>query len=115
MLVAILVPLTFFAMIFGVVYVTVTARNRERLSLIEKGADPKLFESEKRASTGTILKWGMLMVGVGLGILLANILVNMGLDEVASYFSMIFLCGGAGLLAAYRMEQKALKNKADNV
>jgi len=105
-MVAILVPVTCFAMIFGIVYVIVTARNRERLSLIEKGADPKLFESVKRTSTGGILKWGLLLVGIGLGTFFAMLLVQSGLEEGA-YPAMICLFGGAGLIVAYKMEQKS--------
>ena len=45
----ILVPLGLFAMIFGIVYLGVTSRNRERMALIERGADPALFETKKKA------------------------------------------------------------------
>jgi hypothetical protein len=111
-MVAILVPMACFAMIFGIVYVIVTARNRERMSLIEKGADPKLFESVKRTSTGGILKWGLLLVGIGLGIFFATLLVQGGMEEGAAYPAMICLFGGSGLLVAYKMDQKSnqLKN-----
>lgn len=104
---AIFIPIAFFIVVFGIVYVVVTARNRERMALIEKGADPKLFESVKKTSNGGVLKWALLMVGIGLGIFLATLLVEAGMNEPASYFSMIFLCGGAGLLVSYKIEQKA--------
>ena len=112
MFVAILVPMTCFAMIFGIVYVIVTARNRERLSLIEKGADPKLFESVKRSSTGGILKWGLLLVGIGLGIFFATLLVQAGMEDGPTYPAMICIFGGTGLLIAHKMDQKSnnLKN-----
>ncbi len=106
MFVQILVPLAMFAMIFGIVYVVVTARNRERLTLIEKGADPKLFESVKTSPKGGILKWGLFLIGIGLGIFFAALLVSSGFDEGAAYPAMICLFGGAGLLLAYKMEQK---------
>jgi len=109
MAVAIVVPLAVFAMIFGIVYVIVTARNRERMSLIEKGADPKLFESVKRTSKGGILKWGLLLIGIGLGIFAAALLVSSGFEEGAAYPAMICLFGGTGLLISYKMEQKAEK------
>ena len=35
----ILIPLSLFAAIFGMVYLYYTTRNKERLALIEKGAD----------------------------------------------------------------------------
>lgn len=107
------VPIGVFLMIFGIVYVIVTARNRERMALIEKGADPKLFESVKGSSKSGVLKWGLLLVGVGLGIFLATLLVEAGMNEPASYFAMICLFGGAGLLLAYRIEQKAESRKLE--
>jgi hypothetical protein len=106
-MVEILVPIAAFAMIFGIVYVFVTARNRERMTLIEKGADPKFFESLKTTSKTRALKWGLLLVGVGLGIFLAGICVSAGMDDGAAYPGLICLFGGAGLLIAYRIEQKS--------
>ncbi len=35
----ILIPIVFFGAIFGIFYLYITARNKERLSMIEKGAD----------------------------------------------------------------------------
>ena len=111
MAVAIVVPLAVFALIFGIVYVIVTARNRERMSLIEKGADPKLFESIKSSSKGGMLKWGLLLIGLGLGIFTASMLVSFGLEEGAAYPAMICLFGGIGLMISYKMEQKSESRK----
>jgi len=105
-IVPILVTTVVFATIFGIIYIIVTARNKERMALIEKGADPKLFESVKRTSSGGILKWGLLLVGIGLGTFFAMLLVQSGLEEGA-YPAMICLFGGAGLIVAYKMEQKS--------
>jgi hypothetical protein len=113
-MVEILVPIAVFTMIFGIVYVGVTARNRERMALIEKGADPKFFESQKTTSGKGILKWGLLLVGIGLGIFLAGICVSSGMDEGAAYPGLICLFGGAGLLIAYKIEQNSTPPK-DNV
>lgn len=108
------IPIGAFLMVFAIVYVVVTARNRERMALIEKGADPKLFENLKGSAASRALRWGLLLVGVGVGIFLASLLVEAGLNETASYFAMISLFGGAGLLVAYRIEQKSnASNKAE--
>ena len=101
-----LIWLGFFASIFFGWYFYLQARNKERMALIEKGADPKLFESVKKTSTGGILKWGLLLVGIGLGTFSAMLLVQAGLEEGA-YPAMICLFGGAGLIVAYKMEQKS--------
>ena len=37
---SILLPTTFFAMIFGNVHVVTTARHRQRMAMIDKGMDP---------------------------------------------------------------------------
>jgi hypothetical protein len=47
---AIVIPVSMFLMIFAIVYVYFTTRNKERMALIEKGADPKLFKSEPKVS-----------------------------------------------------------------
>ncbi|WP_311196042.1 hypothetical protein [Antarcticibacterium sp. 1MA-6-2] len=41
----------FFAVIFGIYYLYITARNRERMALIEKGADATIFYTGKRSVT----------------------------------------------------------------
>lgn len=64
-----LIPIALFAMIFGIVYVVV--RRKERLTMIEKGADPSMFQKGSKAPA--TLKWGMLFVGIGVGILLGKI------------------------------------------
>ncbi|MEI7420649.1 MAG: DUF6249 domain-containing protein [Prolixibacteraceae bacterium] len=110
-MVEIIVPVAVFTMIFGIVYVIVTAFNRERMAMIEKGADPKFFESLKTSSKTRALKWGLVLVGVGLGLFLAGICVSAGMDEGAAYPGLICLFGGAGLLLAYRIEQKSTPPK----
>jgi hypothetical protein len=42
----ILIPFAFFALVFASLYVYLTTRNKERLALIEKGADPALFKQK---------------------------------------------------------------------
>lgn len=97
------VPIAFFAAVFGIVYIIVQARNRERLAMIEKGYNASLLESG-RAHTGKYnsLKWGIAAVGIAMGILAGNILtINTNMEEPACYFSMIFLFGGIGLIIYY--------------
>lgn len=115
--VGILVPLGFFAMLFGIVYLSITARNRERMAMIEKGADPSLFEARKRSSGGGIMKFGMFLFGIGLGIVVASLIASgTGMHEGAAYPAMIFIFGGLALIAANVYQRKQdqedeLKNK----
>lgn len=100
--------ITFFGAIFGVAYFYFTTRNRERLALIEKNADPSIFKVEpvnilKKFS----IKLGMLFMGGGLGVLVGNILtVSTRLEEPVAYLSMIFIFAGAGLVASYFVSRR---------
>jgi O-antigen/teichoic acid export membrane protein len=104
-LVPILVPLGFFAMIFGVVYLY----KRERLAMIERGMNPKIDLPQPHAN----LRWGLLLIGSGLGLFLAYILdrtVFAGADDenVAVYFALIAIFGGIGLFISYMVDMKYL-------
>ena len=106
-LVGILVPLGAFAMVFGIIYLAITSRNRERMALIERGADPTLFESTKTANKGRTFKWGLFLVGIGLGIVAGYFISNGGgMDEDTAYPAMIFIFGGVSLILAYLWQRK---------
>ncbi len=59
-----------FAMIFGIVYI----RSRENMALIEKGLNPRTRDVRPRPFIN--LKWGLLLIGSGMGLLLAYIIDN---------------------------------------
>lgn len=113
MLIPILVPLGFFTLIFGIVYM----QKRENLAMIEKGLNPK--EWANRPAPYKNLKWGLLLVGAGIGLFLAYILHEHVLkivdDNPAIYFSLIGIGGGLGLISSYRIEKKELLDKNNNL
>ncbi len=97
--------------IFGVIYVWISTRNKERMALIEKGADASLFATKKKSFSNITLKFGMLATGVGLGILIGALLVEYTrLIEPVAYFSMIFIFGGTGLIINALIERKENKD-----
>ena len=103
----VIIPIFLFAVIFGIFYVYITARNKERMSMIEKGADASMFVT-KRNYYALTLKIGMLLVGVALGILVGSLIDEYTtLPEPVGYFSMIFLFGGIALIVNSLMEKKA--------
>ena len=108
LMIPIFVPLAFFALIFGIVYL----RNKERMAMIERGMDPRL-QIDNAGSRNYVLTAGMLMVGGGIGLFLAYILEwsLMLNDAEAIYFAMIAFFGGLGLLAAYVIEKKTAKRE----
>jgi len=113
MMVAILIPLSFFAMIFGIIYLF----KKENLAMIEKGMNPKEFAN--RPAPYKNLKWGLLLVGSGAGLFLAYLLDNYMLPaqlddsglrhgdaNVPIYFALIAIGGGLGLFGSYKIEKK---------
>ncbi|MGB9747644.1 MAG: DUF6249 domain-containing protein [Bacteroidales bacterium] len=105
----ILITLAFFAMVFGWVYVYYTTRHRERMALIEKGADASIFSGKNSSFFGPLatLKLGMFLAGIALGILAGGLLETLTtLDEGIGYTSMIFLFGGLSLVLFYAYARK---------
>ena len=99
------VSISAFAGIFGIVYVFLMTRHRERMSMLEKGVDPTLFAS--RTSNSPTLKFGMLAIGIALGILLGNLLHQaLDMSRHVAFLSMIFLCGGVSLVANFVINRK---------
>jgi hypothetical protein len=105
--VEIIVPIIMFVTVFGIVYVAVSARNKERMALIEKGADASIFN---RGNTGRSGKWalklGMLSIGVALGVLVGYLFESMGMNDDVAYPAGIFLFGGGALVAAFYISRK---------
>ncbi len=103
----ILITLIVFLSIFGIFYVWISTRNKERMALIDKGADASLFATKKKNYNNLTLKIGMLAVGIGIGILLGSLLNEYTkLIEPVAYFSMIFLFGGIFLVMNAMLEKK---------
>ncbi|GAA3598102.1 hypothetical protein Q4Q39_19610 [Flavivirga amylovorans] len=103
----IIVPIIFGA-IFGVFYLYFSTRNKERLALIEKGVDATIFTKGRNHTAPIwkvlILNLSLLLMGIGLGTLIAAILENYtAIDEEPLYVSCIFLMAGAGLFVGFNM------------
>jgi hypothetical protein len=108
----VLIPITIFsggfALIFGIVYL----KTRENLAMVEKGMNPKT--QVNRPAPYKNLKWGLLLIGAGMGLLLAYILDNyvfLKTDNEAIYFALIAIGGGLGLISSYKVEKKELYDK----
>ncbi|MEO8239596.1 MAG: DUF6249 domain-containing protein [Flavobacterium sp.] len=104
--VEILIPITFFLMIFGIVYLIYSTRNRERLALIEKGIDASIFLEGKGKGVPAwkifVVNLAFLLIGSGIGIFLALLITTYtSLDNDAVYPSIIFIMAGVGLLAGF--------------
>jgi len=99
---------TMFAMVFGIVYLY----KRERMAMIERGMVPRNYK--QKVHNYNTLKWGLLLIGAGLGLFLAYILDHTCLafmdtdreHNPAVYFALIAIFGGAGLLISHLVERK---------
>ncbi len=104
-----LTPIFVLAIIFGFLYgiIYLNIRRKERMALLEKGADPAIFQ-EPRTEKQTSLRYGLLLIGLAIGILMGNLLeVSTELGPEASYFSMVFLFGGIALVLSHFLGKKA--------
>lgn len=114
----IIVPVIFistFAVIFGLRYMA----NKERMAMIEKGMDFGVSKAIPQPYKN--LKWGLLLIGAGLGLFLAFMLDRTVFEvadrwghdnpNVAIYFSLIAIFGGLGLFTSYLIEKKETLGK----
>jgi len=82
--------------------------------MIEKGMNPKAYAN--RPVPYRNLKWGLLLIGAGIGLLLAY-LVNTYItkdDNPALWFALLAIGGGLGLIRSYSIEKEEwMKRKGD--
>lgn len=108
----IIIPVTFFATIFGIVYMFLTTRNKERIAMIDKGMDVSLLKKNPNEESQVkywVIKLGFLMIGIALGILIGSFASSYGMNEDQAYPSMILLFGGLALISSYFVENKLRK------
>ncbi|HEX9601328.1 MAG TPA: DUF6249 domain-containing protein [Mariniflexile sp.] len=104
----ILIPISLFLAIFGIVYLYLSTRNKERLALIEKGADASIFMGNRSNRSPMwkvfLLNFALLLMAIGLGVFIASFLVyNLGVDDDVAYPGTIFLMAGLGLFVGFNM------------
>lgn len=104
-IVELLVPIAFFASVLLGLYFFLRYRNTERLALIEKAADPKMFKSSIPKFPWQ--KVGLLLTGLGIGVLVGSFLqgsVGM-LEDTGIVFSMLIF-GGLAMILAAKLDDK---------
>ncbi|WP_274475963.1 DUF6249 domain-containing protein [Mangrovimonas aestuarii] len=107
----VIIPVSFLLATFGVVYLYLSTRNKERLALIEKGADASIFMKGKKHAAPIwkviILNLALLLMSVGIGIFIASMLhYNLGIHEDVAYPGTIFLMAGIGLYVGFTQTKK---------
>jgi hypothetical protein len=114
-LIPILLGLGFLACVFGLRYL----KNKENMAMIQVGMDPGL--NKPQPYPYQTLKWGLFLMGLGVGLLLAYILDHTlfdysgngrgGPDNEPIYFSLLAIFGGLGLFISYLIEKKETIDK----
>jgi hypothetical protein len=111
-LAGIIITTSLFAMVFAIVYLY----KRERMAMIERGMDPRSYKPQSAPYQN--LKWGLLMMGSGVGLFIAYTLDHTLFRDMYDhvfflYLSLIAIFGGAGLFLSYRIEKKEVLDKED--
>ncbi len=106
-----IISIGFFLSVFGIVYLFLSTRNKERLALIEKGADAGIFMKGKQngSSIGKIiiLNFALLLMGIGVGVFIALLLTAYTLlNTDAIYPAAIFTMAGLGLFIGFYMTKR---------
>lgn len=106
-----IITVSLFLMIFGIFYLFLSTRNKERLALIEKGVDARIFIKGKSATNNIgkiiILNLALLLMGIGIGVFIGLILSTFTLmDNGAAYSATIFTMAGVGLFIGFYMTKK---------
>lgn len=102
----IIIPVIF-GTFFGIFYLYFSTRNKERLALIEKGADASIFIKGKRLTAPIwkvlILNIALLLMGIGVGVFIASFLDIYTTLGDAVYPGTIFLMAGIALFIGFNM------------
>ena len=104
---AVLIPIIVSLGVFTMIVLLRRMEHAEKLKMIEKGIDVSKHQRPRPRKTGVTIKFALIAVGVGIGLLVGNILdVYTPLQDAVCYFSMVFLFGGAGLFIANKIVEK---------
>ena len=101
--VEIIIPLGAFAMVFGIVYLGVTAMHRKEMAMIEAGMNPVKSQYKKHSRIRTALLLFFVPIGILVGNLIAPYLYSMKTAIAGLLFGFLF--GGIALITSYFLER----------
>ncbi len=115
-----LIFVALFASAFGIFYMYYITRNKERMAMIDQGLEltkeKVRREPRERRSNGNIrflLKFGMFLIGLGLGFVVASLLDKLFFIELQEIFiiGVVFIFGGAGLISGFFISRQLDKEQ----
>lgn len=98
-----------------VLYTWLSSRHKERMAMIEKGVSPADFKAGSlrdylRPNPLSSLKWGLLAMFVGVGIMVGTILERVYYMADSVYPASMFIFGGLGLVIFYFIASRKLRD-----
>ena len=100
----IIIPLGGMAMIFGIVYLSITSHHRKEMAMIEAGMNPNKTKSGGHSKMRTALLLMLVPLGILTGNIVAPFIHSLDHSETALLFGFLF--GGVALISAYFLERK---------
>jgi len=102
--------LSFYLVSLVIAYYYFTTRNKERMALIEAGANPDMFNSREKYYILFVI--GVVAMGIAIGVMLGVLLNSMmpNTNRSILFLSSMLLCGGGAMLIAFFTIIRWLKN-----
>jgi hypothetical protein len=96
--------------IFGILYVFLMTRYKERMALMDRGLSPKEFNN-KNSAQSAVLRFGLLLTGISIGIMSGNFVAkHFDVPREGAFIAMMFLFGGISLIVSYLIEKRSNKS-----
>ncbi len=106
----ILIPISFFIGISIILYKYISSRHQERMAMVEKGLSSEEIKAfatrEIRRDPFTSLKWGLLMIFVGLAVVIGNYLDQVYNVNDGFIIGLVCLFAGCSLILYYAIASK---------
>jgi len=115
-------PVIVVLIVFGstglIIWKFIESRHRERMSMIDKGVKPADFKGVSwremfRPNPLSSLKWGMLAMFVGVGIMVATYLERNMYWNDSVYPASMLIFGGLALVVFYGIASSKLKKESE--
>jgi hypothetical protein len=107
-LVPIFIVLGFLAAFVLSYFYYIRAKHTEKMVMIEKGYQPPVKQPKVRKKKSNLsLKWGIVIISLAIGLFMGFLVAtSTTVHPVISYFSLIMLFGGTGLVLNHYLELK---------
>lgn len=109
-----LIPIVLFVSVAAVFGAYILTRHKERITIIEKGLKAEDYAALYRSAGKQIyplssLKWGLILVLVGIAVLVGLWMQQVYDVEEGVFFGLVALAAGIGLLVFYAIARKQVK------